>query len=89
MRPTIRVATTGVPPRSRRKAAHGTRAMAILELWANMEGANREFLTDLEWASPLFAGKLLLGLGLGLGSEKKDEPILGEEKDGALVEVEM
>ena len=32
MRPTVRVASTAVPPRSRRKAAQGMRAMAIRAL---------------------------------------------------------
>lgn len=49
MRPKVRVARTGVPPRSRRKAAQGTNARAILALWAKVEGENREPLRrDLE-----------------------------------------
>lgn len=47
MSPNVKAAKTGVPPRSRRKAAQGTRATAILALWANEEGENREFLRDL------------------------------------------
>lgn len=47
MSPRVRAATTGVPPRSRRKAAHGTSATAILvspgpvtlALWTKAEGA--------------------------------------------------
>ncbi|KAL0335880.1 UNVERIFIED_CONTAM: hypothetical protein Sradi_4799900 [Sesamum radiatum] len=46
MRPTTRVATTGEPPRSRRKAAVGTRATAILALWTKEEGENREFFME-------------------------------------------
>lgn len=42
----MRVATTGVPPRSRRKTAEGTKAIAILVLWKKEEGENREFLTE-------------------------------------------
>lgn len=48
MSPRVRAATTGVPPRSRRKAAQGTSATAILALWTKADGANREFLRDLE-----------------------------------------
>lgn len=82
MRPRVRVATTGVPPRSRRKAAQGTRATAILALCAKAEGENREFLRDLE--GPLLKRESL-GPGLGFG-----EPLLKEEeKDEALADVEM
>lgn len=46
MRPRVRVATTGVPPRSRRKAAHGTSAIAVLLLWRNDEAMNLGFLDE-------------------------------------------
>ena len=72
-----------MPPRSRRKAPQGTRATAILELWTKLEGENREFLRDLELEGKSF---LLVELGLGLVSE---EPLWKEEKEGALVEVDM
>lgn len=72
------IATTGVPPRSRRKAAQGTRATAILALCAKAEGENREFLRDLEGA---LLKRESLGPGLGFG-----EPLL---KDEALADVEM
>lgn len=49
MRPKVSVASTGVPPRSRRKAAQGTNATAILALCAKDEGENRELVReDLE-----------------------------------------
>lgn len=48
MRPRVRVARTGAPPRSRRKAAQGTRARAIRALCANDDGENLEFFRDLD-----------------------------------------
>lgn len=36
MRPRFRVAITDVPLRSRKKAAYGTKATTIQELWANV-----------------------------------------------------
>ena len=70
----MRVATTGVPPRSRRKAAQGTRAMAIRALWVKVEGEYLEFfrrddreLLLLRLLRPLVE-ESRLGLGLGLRS---------------------
>lgn len=48
MRPRVRVVSTGVPPRSRRKAAQGSRARASRALWAKEVGENREFFRDLD-----------------------------------------
>lgn len=83
MRPRVRVAITGVPPRSMRKAAQGTRATAIRALWANVEGENREFLRDLEGPPPPLLKTESLGLWLRLGF---GEPLLKEE---VLAEVVM
>jgi len=70
----VRVATTGVPPRSRRKAAQGTRAMAIRPFWVKAEGEYLEFfrrgdreLLLLRLLKPLVE-EFKLGLGLGLRS---------------------
>lgn len=62
MRPRVRVAKTGVPPRSSRKAAQGTRAIAIRALWMKEEGENRDLLRDLDLPLPM-NGELGLGLG--------------------------
>lgn len=66
----VRVAATGEPPRSRRKRAEGTRAMAILGFWEKEEDDGNLGLG--------LAGEECLGLGLGLGLELP----LGEEKVG-------
>lgn len=90
MSPRVRVATTGVPPRSRRKAAHGTRVMARWALWAKEEGENREFLRDREEEEGEDKLELKLELGLGSGEEEEgEEALLKEEKEGALIDDEM
>lgn len=68
MRPRVRVASTGVPPRSRRKAAQGTSATAIRALWLKVEGEKREFLRDLDEEE-----ELKLELGLGFDSREEEE----------------
>lgn len=66
--------TTGVPPRSRSKAAQGTRAMEILALWAKEDGEYLEFFRrdDRELLLlrllKLLVEELRLGLGLGFRS---------------------
>ena len=77
MRPKVRVAITGVPPRSRRNAAQGTSATAIRALWAKEEGENREFLRDLEAPPPLLKIESL-GLELGFVEPLPREEVLAE-----------
>lgn len=83
MRPRVRVAATGVPPRSRRKAAQGTSATAILALCAKAAGVNRELWRDLE--GPLLKRESI-GLGFGEPLLKEEER---EEEEALVAEVEM
>lgn len=55
--------TTGDPPKSSRKAAHGTRAIAMRALCAKEDGENRDFFKDLLLLTAPLKLSLLLGLG--------------------------
>lgn len=52
---------TGPPPRSSKKAAHGTNAIETLALWMNDDGAKRDVLTERRFVV------VPLGLGFELG----------------------
>lgn len=76
MRPTVRVAITGVPPRSRRKAAEGIRARPMRPLWEkNGDERSRE------------EEEARLGLGFGEGEREEEGEKVG--KLGADMEEEM
>lgn len=71
----MRVAATGVPPRSRRKRAEGRSAIAMRGLWEKEEEWNRRFLEEE-------GGEGEGNLGLGLPLEKVGKEGMDEEMKG-------
>lgn len=98
MRPTERMVRTGRPPRSRRKAAAGTRATATRALWENEEGEESSRLLEEddeeEAAAALVEGERRkgpggLGFRVGEAAAEEEGPLKGVGKEGALAEAEM
>lgn len=77
---------TGVPPRSRRKAAEGIRARAMRPLWENADEESRRDEEDCEFDRKLVLG---LGFGEGEGEGEREEEEENVGKFGADMEEEM